>query len=108
VILAVGIAVTTRIGVMVFFSALPLCYVFSILAEVFFGTPIFLLGLRFNLIKWWSALPAGFAVGALATLVLRLPNLAPARELLGMGFIGAASGFGFWLVWKQAASSVSV
>jgi len=76
-------------------------YLVSAAATALLGAPIFFSLLRINLVRWWSALVAGFVVGAVAAILVRLPNLAHAREIMLFGLEGAASGFVFWLIWKQ-------
>ncbi len=76
-------------------------YLVSAAATALLGAPIFFSLLRINLVRWWSALVAGFVVGAVVAVLLRLPNLAHVREIMLLGLEGAVSGFVFWVIWKQ-------
>jgi hypothetical protein len=75
-------------------------YPFSAAATLLFGAPAYLLVSRFNLVRWWSAIAAGGAIGLLVAVLIRLPNSVHVRDLLIMGVAGALSGFSFWLVWR--------
>ena len=76
-------------------------YLVSAAATALLGAPIFFSLLRINLVRWWSALVAGFVVGAVVAVLLRPPNLAHVREIMLLGLEGAVSGFVFWVIWKQ-------
>lgn len=89
---------------------LPIGYFFSAVATAVFGVPLFLLGRHLKLIRWWSAIVAGFAVGTLVNVVINLGRLdflyrqvmsGEDRSLLFLGTTGAISGFVFWLIWRQ-------
>ena len=81
---------------------LPGFYVFSLLATVVLAVPVFLLFLRFRLVRWWSVLGAGFGIGALIGFIVRSPNPVQIRDVLVMSLTGVAAALGFWLVWNQA------
>ena len=77
----------------------PLVYWFCLLAVGVLGVPLFILGRRLNLVRWWSSTLCGFFAGGAADLVMRFPNGPPAAsELLRLAVIGGASGLTFWLV----------
>ena len=79
---------------------LPILYFFSAMATLLFGVPTFFLLRHFKLIRWWSALVVGFAIGAIVAGILPLPAPPMADDVLFMGPVGAVSAFGFWLIWK--------
>jgi hypothetical protein len=76
-------------------------YLISAAVAGLLGAPIFYWLLRIDLVRWWSALIAGFFVGTAVAVMVRLPNLASLREVLLLGLEGAISAFVFWLIWKQ-------
>lgn len=84
-------------------KSLPVFYFFSLLATILFGSPIFFTLLYFNLISWWSALGAGILAGFLTAIAIRFPGLVQINDLMVMGLTGAASSFGFWLIWRQGS-----
>jgi hypothetical protein len=79
---------------------IPLYFLFSLLASVIFGFPLFLVLNHFCFVRWWSAMVGGFVVGFLVAVCITLPSLPQAFNILSFGIIGAASAIGFWLVWK--------
>jgi hypothetical protein len=73
-------------------------YWFSLAAAVIFGIPLFLLLLKFNLVRWWSALVSGALVGALVAVILRLPGAPNPRDFLVDVPVGAMAAVVFWLI----------
>src|SRR5271156_4208381 len=51
----------------------PIGYLISGLVTVVFGIPMFLLGKSLNIIRWWSAIAVGFAIGAFISMILQWP-----------------------------------
>jgi hypothetical protein len=80
---------------------LPIFYFFSAIVTILFGVPTFLLLRRLRLIKWWTSLAAGAVIGALTIAIVRLPGNVQFHDFLIGAPIGAASAFGFWLVWSM-------
>jgi hypothetical protein len=87
--------IVARIGMM------PVFYYFSAGATILLGLPAFLLFLHFNIIRWWSVLGSGLAIGVLMGLVVGAQNGAQIPDVLLMATAGAASALGFWLIWEQ-------
>jgi len=79
---------------------IPVVYVPSLLVTVIFGLPVLLIAIRFNLIRWWSVLPAGFAMGGLVAVILQSSNF-DGKEVARTAMIGACETFCFWLIWKS-------
>jgi hypothetical protein len=82
-----------------------IAYLVSAAATALLGAPIFFSLLRVNLVRWWSALLVGFGIGAFMALLVRLPNLAHASEIVLLGAEGAVAGLVFWTIWKQGRST---
>jgi hypothetical protein len=79
----------------------PVFYYFSAMAAGLLGLPIFLVLFHFKLIRWWSAVGAGLAIGALMGVIVESPHRIQIPEMLFMASTGAASTLGFWLIWRQ-------
>jgi hypothetical protein len=88
---------------------LPIGYLISLVAMTLLGMPMFLIGRWLHFIRWWSSAAAGFAIGLLMDVLIRLPYLdyfssSPigkvAYSFLNMGAIGTLTGFLFWLIWR--------
>jgi hypothetical protein len=73
-------------------------YLYSLLATVFLGLPVFLVLRRLGLIRWWSALASGAAIGALVTVLVN-PAAAVSRDVFLAIGAGALAALGFWAVW---------
>lgn len=75
------------------------------------GLPLFLLGRKFHLIRWWTAISAGSATGVLASLTLGLTHLSRLKipsesvALAFTGILGGMSGLLFWAVWRLGRQS---
>jgi hypothetical protein len=80
---------------------IPVFYYFSAMAAGLLGLPIFLVLFHFKLIRWWSAVGAGLAIGALMGVIVESPHPIQIPEILFMASTGAASTLGFWLIWRQ-------
>jgi hypothetical protein len=76
-------------------------YFICMAVAVLLGGPIFLALSRINLVRWWSALAAGFLVGAIVAVLVRLQSAVHVQEVLLLGFEGALCGIVFWVIWKQ-------
>ena len=75
---------------------LPLLYLFALWSVILLGLPMYLLGRRLRLVRWWSAAIAGALAGAMADILIRDLRLPASDELLRFAVIGAAAGFSFW------------
>ena len=81
-------------------------YVITAAVTAALGAPIFFLLRRRNLVRWWSALLAGFLIGAAVSVLLRLqtirymPGAMLLHDSLLLGLEGAASAFVFWIIWR--------
>ena len=72
---------------------------FSMGFAMVFGMPLFLVVERVWRIDLITCLMSGSAVGAAASMAIRLPNFPPGHELLGDAIVGAVAGLSFWIVW---------
>lgn len=71
-----------------------LFYSFSLSISLVIGLPIYLILSRYGKVNWWSAILAGaFSSTVFAAIFSFLNPLVIS--------IGGASGFIFWLIWKQ-------
>jgi hypothetical protein len=83
-------------------------YGYSLFFACILGAPLFLVLLRFSLVRLWSAALAGLLVGVVVLIVLSLP-FDPTRsgnvKAMGLfGLTGALSGSLFWLIWRTGAT----
>src|SRR5690242_2396429 len=74
--------------------------VYSVVAIFLFAVPAFLALNHAGWVRWWSAIGAGFVIGAIVGIVVVLPNRPQLQGLLPMASLGALSGLAFWLVWR--------
>ncbi|WP_223621663.1 hypothetical protein [Lysobacter sp. ESA13C] len=79
---------------------IPLAYMFVLPIALVFGVPMVVLFDRLNLVNVWTAMGSGACVGAIATIVIRLPAPPLPRDLLVDCPLGLLSGIVFWLVWR--------
>lgn len=84
---------------------IPVFLVFSVVAIVLIGTPVYFVFRALHLVNWWSSLAAGCLGGAAVGLVLRLPAGPAPRDFLILCPVGAASAFVFWLVWSRCRAA---
>jgi hypothetical protein len=73
-------------------------YLYSFLVTLFMGVPVFLVLRRFGLIRWWSALASGSAIGSLVVVLVN-PSAAASRDMVLAVGAGALAALGFWAVW---------
>ena len=97
---AVLTPVTRGPDVLASLALVPGFYFFSAVPTILLGVPAFLALLRFNLVRWWSALGVGFLIGTLMAVIVRSPSSVQAHDFLVMAPTGAASALSFWLIWK--------
>lgn len=100
---SIGITQTAVFGSLnltTFFGLLPIFYLFSVMATVFFGAPLFLIFRRYKMISWLSSLVVGIVVGALAALIFFPANTVQISGLILMSSTGGAAGLFFWLIWS--------
>ena len=81
-------------------------YPFSAAFTFLFGIPTFLLLRRFGPGKWWSVLVVGFLLGALVSVVVRLPGRPNPHDILLDGPLAAGSALVFWLIWRRGKRSI--
>jgi hypothetical protein len=85
-----------------FLVTLVVAYVFAGSATLVIALPAYLVLRRFKLVRWWSALVAGSAVGFLFALMVG-PFTSPLLHgTFPMLIIGAASGLVFWFICRLA------
>jgi hypothetical protein len=60
------------------------------------GGPAFWLGQRFDAIRWWTCIIAGFVIGGLPLAIF----LQGAWEVFSWGVFGAIGGLAFWFLWR--------
>lgn len=77
---------------------IPFFYGYSVAAAMLLGVPIFLLFLRFGLLRWWSTIAAGIAIGAAVAFIV-FSHLT-VSGLIIMALHGGVSAFVFWLIWR--------
>ena len=83
----------------------PLAYIPALFFTVVFGLPVFLLFVRFKLIRWWSTVGAGFAIGVLVGFIIG-PSSPQLPYMLFMGAVGAATSLVFWLIWRLGSDQL--
>lgn len=73
------------------------------------GLPLFLLGLRLRMIRWWTTFLTAFIVGSLpyTSFIIWVPSNIPKapissvlREGVIFGYFGLSGGIIFWLLWR--------
>jgi len=92
---------THRIGSIL--STFAVAYPFSVVAVIFLGLPAFLLLRPFRPGHWWSVLAVGFLLGAMVSVIVRLPSVPNFSDFFRYGPIGALAAYVFWLIWKRHA-----
>ena len=75
-----------------------LTYPLVLAVTLLLGLPTFALGLWLNLVRWWTAIIAGFLVGLFVVVVVG-NGWGDVEALELYGGSGAVAGFVFWLVW---------
>ena len=86
-----------------FLGVFALLYMFSLMATVFLGVPAFFLLRPFRPGHWWSVLAAGFILGVIVTIILRLPGPPDPHDFITYGPLGALTVLVFWLIWRRSA-----
>jgi hypothetical protein len=76
-------------------------YPFSAILTVGLGLPAFLLLRPFRPGHWWSVLAAGFLLGVLASIIIRLPGSPNPHDFLVDGPAGALAALAFWAIWVR-------
>jgi hypothetical protein len=76
-------------------------YIYSFILMTLLAVPAYLFLRKNNLVRWWSALLTGLALGCLMGIIFRLPNQPQIGDIFRMGFMGASAGFVFWLIWSR-------
>jgi hypothetical protein len=76
-------------------------YFFALVPTIVLGVPAFLLLLRFNLVRWWSSVVGGAAIGLIVAFAIGAN-----ATLSAFGFcsaVGALAAFVFWVVVRHVA-----
>lgn len=82
-------------------SLIIIVYGYALWFTIIFGVPTFLLARHFKLIRWWSALIAGIAIGAIVVVLVYFRGKPDVHAFMITCPLGGATGFTFWLIWKQ-------
>jgi hypothetical protein len=69
-----------------------------------FAVAAFVVGRRLRLIRWWSTIITGFAIGAIVILIVGYRAPIKLSTVAIYALIGAASALMFWVIWEQRAS----
>jgi hypothetical protein len=77
-----------------------IAYLITLAVGILFGVPIFLLLAKARLINWWMSIFAGFAVGFVMAVLIRLQSTLQLHDVVVLGSEGAASALSFWVIWK--------
>ena len=90
---------------MLFFTVFA--FLVAVIHIALLGIPIFLLGWYLRLIRWWTALPASFIIGAILTVFAFLGGrpfdyFFPLATI--MGAFGVCGGLTFWFLWRYWVS----
>jgi hypothetical protein len=86
-------------GGLEFLVTVLVTYLYAVNGTVILALPAYLVLRRFNLVRWWSALGAGAALGLLFALLVGGSFSAPLlRGIFPLTLIGAGSGLVFWLI----------
>ena len=81
-------------------------YVVAVVANIVLGLPLLVLGLRIKMAAWWSAAIAGFVVGVIVDLTIRVGSFySSLPEIAAVGAMGSATGLAFWWAWQLAGAS---
>jgi hypothetical protein len=81
-----------------FLATILVTYIYAAAGTVVLALPTYVLLIRFDLVRWWSALAAGGVLGLLFGVMIG-PFSAPLlRGTFPLAIIGAASGLVFWLI----------
>lgn len=79
----------------------PIGYLFSAAVTGLLGVPLFLLARRLNLVRWWSAVMAGSAIGIAGSIAFQWPNIGEINSSANViyALTGALAAFVFWVIW---------
>ena len=91
-------------GLLLYFPAAGLSLVFAV--------PVFLALLKLRVVRWWSTMLAGSAVGVFVVFVTNPAGFlamlkAKPGEVSLWGGIGALCGLVFWLIWRRGQNASS-
>jgi hypothetical protein len=78
----------------------PMVFLPAAGVTILVALPAFLLFKRFGLVRWWSAMGVGLAIGAFMGCTFGF-HLAQVPDILFMAGTGAVSALGFWLIWTR-------
>lgn len=73
-------------------------FYYSALATTVLGVPTFLVLRRFRLVNFWSTIFAGFVIGAIVGVLVRIPSPPQLHATLVMGLTGCGAALVFSLI----------
>ena len=76
-------------------------YLFSGAFTLPFAVAAYFLGRRLGLIRWWSVIIMGFAIGAVIILSVGYPAPIKLSTVTMYALVGAASSLLFWIIWER-------
>jgi hypothetical protein len=83
-------------------------YIYAALATLVLALPSFLLLRRFGVVRWWSALLVGIAIGVVVFAFVLPGGSGPVTSdsrLIWCGSMGALSALVFWVIWRRGHMS---
>jgi hypothetical protein len=94
----------TNFSLLVLLGWTVVFYFYAALATAVLGLPSFLLLRKLGVVRWWSAILVGIAVGIVVFVLVDPRGLAAVlsepRSIV-WGGIGALSAFAFWAIWRR-------
>jgi len=100
-IVAVGVVESflyTSFDVVTVFIFCLIAYVIAFVFTVVLGYPLYRLMERFNVFRWWTSIPSGFFIGAIATISIGHPSNVVSTGVVVNSLAAAASGLLFFIV----------
>jgi hypothetical protein len=85
-------------------GAVPIVYLYTLLAEIVFALPMFLILKRFALVRWWSAIVGGILTSIAVWSLFNWQNPSGLKDFIHMLLSGGGAGLSFWLVWRLGKS----
>ena len=75
-----------------------IAYFISLVITMLPGYPLYRLLVRFNAFRWWTSTLSGFAIGAIATVLIVHPADVMSGDVLVNSPAAATSGLLFWII----------
>lgn len=75
-----------------------IAYFISFVITMLLGYPLYRLLVRFNAFRWWTSILSGFAIGAIATILIAHPTDVMSGGVLVNSLAAATSGLLFWII----------